>query len=172
MDAFINAIRAVSRACGVIAVLLLTAGMLVVCQQVFMRYVLNASTIWQTEFVTYSIVAATFIGSPYVLLRRGHVNVDLIPLYSSHKVRVVLALLAAGAALAFCLALAWSSIHLWHEAWTNNWKTATVWAVPQWIVYLPMAVGISLLCLQYIADILALLTGRALPFGLEPGERP
>jgi TRAP-type C4-dicarboxylate transport system permease small subunit len=56
-------------------VLLLTAGMLVTCQQVFMRYVLNASTVWQTEFVTYSIVAATFLGSPYVLMRRGHVNV-------------------------------------------------------------------------------------------------
>jgi TRAP-type C4-dicarboxylate transport system permease small subunit len=49
--------------------------MLVTCQQVFMRYVLNASTVWQTEFVTYSIVAATFLGSPYVLMRRGHVNV-------------------------------------------------------------------------------------------------
>ena len=48
---------------------------------VFVRYVLNQNTIWQTDFVTYSLVAATFIGSPYVLMTRGHVNVDVLPLY-------------------------------------------------------------------------------------------
>ena len=56
--------------------------MVVVCQMVFVRYVLNQTTIWQTDFVTYSLVAATFIGSPYVLLTRGHVNVDVLPLLS------------------------------------------------------------------------------------------
>src|SRR2546423_11206786 len=35
---------------------------------VFVRYVLNQNTIWQTDFVTWSLVAATFVGSPYVLL--------------------------------------------------------------------------------------------------------
>ena len=48
---------------------------------VFVRYVLNQNTIWQTDFVTWSLVGATFIGSPYVLLTRGHVNVDVLPHY-------------------------------------------------------------------------------------------
>ena len=30
---------------------------------VFIRYVLNENTIWQTDFVTFSLVAATFIGA-------------------------------------------------------------------------------------------------------------
>ncbi len=47
---------------------------------VFVRYVLNQNTIWQTDFVTWSLVAATFVGSPYLLLTRGHVNVDVLPL--------------------------------------------------------------------------------------------
>jgi len=172
MESFINTIKKLSQAFGVMAVLLLAAAMLVVCQQVFMRYVLGASTVWQTEFVTYAIVAATFIGSPYVLLRRGHVNVDLVPLYLPHKARMVLALVASVAALLFCLALAWTSYELWHEAWVGNWRTPTVWALPLWIAYLPMALGIGLLCLQYIADILALVSGRDMPFGLKPGEHP
>ena len=58
---------------------------------VVMRYILNESTVWQTEFTTYSIVGATLIGSPYVLLRRGHVNVDLLPLYLPHRARLALA---------------------------------------------------------------------------------
>ena len=34
------------------------------CQMVFVRYVLDGSTVWQTEFVIYAIVAATFLGAP------------------------------------------------------------------------------------------------------------
>ena len=54
---------------------------------VFVRYVLNQNTIWQTDFVTWSLVAATFIGSPYLLLTRGHVNVDVLPLYLGPRAR-------------------------------------------------------------------------------------
>ncbi len=42
------------------------------------RYVFNLSTSWQTEFVIYSLAGGTFIGCPYVLLKKGHVNVELI----------------------------------------------------------------------------------------------
>ena len=73
--------RRISQLCGFIAAALIAVGVLVVCQMVFVRYVLNENTIWQTDFVTYCLVAATFIGSPYVLLTRGHVNVDVLPLY-------------------------------------------------------------------------------------------
>mgnify|MGYP003693606893 FL=1 len=62
---------------------------------VFVRYVLNQNTIWQTDFITYCLIAATFIGSPYVLLTRGHVNVDVLPLYLGPRGRFWLALFAA-----------------------------------------------------------------------------
>lgn len=169
MTLFINAIQRLSRLCGVIAAVLLAAAVLVVCEMVVLRYFLNASTIWQTEFVTYSLVAATFIGSPYVLLLRGHVNVDLLPLYLSHRARVLLALLAATGGLAFSLVMAWTGYELFHEALAGGWRTDTVWALPLWIPYLPLPLGIGLLALQYVADILCIATGREMPFGLKPG---
>ena len=139
---------------------------------VVMRYVLNESTVWQTEFVTYSIVGATLIGSPYVLLRRGHVNVDLLPLYLSHGARMVLAFLASFVALGFCAALAYTGAELWYEAWAGGWTTDSIWRLPLWIAYAPIPVGVGLLCLQYVADILCLMTGREMPFGLQPGDQP
>ena len=81
MDRFISGVHTISRVCGTVAALCLVSGCVVVCQLVVMRYALGASTVWQNEFVTYAIVAATLIGSPYVLLTRGHVNVDLLPHY-------------------------------------------------------------------------------------------
>src|SRR6266705_4574310 len=69
----------VSQACGIFAAGLIGAAVLVVCHMVFVRYALNHNTIWQTDFTIYSLIGATFIGSPYVLLTRGHVNVDVLP---------------------------------------------------------------------------------------------
>jgi TRAP-type C4-dicarboxylate transport system permease small subunit len=170
MDAFINATKMLSRAAGMVAAALLVAALVVVCQQVVIRYILGQSTVWQTEFVTYAIVAATFVGSPNVLLLRGHVNVDLVPLALGHRARLVLDIVASTAALLFWLVLVWSSWLLWHEAWASGWTGSTVWAPRLWIVYLPMLVGVALLCLQYVANIAALLTGREMPFGLKPGD--
>ncbi len=172
MDLFIDNVKRLSRLCGVVAALLLAAAVLVVCQMVMLRYFLNASTIWQTEFVIYALVAATFIGSPHVLLERGHVNVDLLPLYLGHRARVALALVASAAALVFALIVAWTGWELWHDAWSGGWRTDTVWELPLWIAYLPLPLGIGLLALQYVADILCLATGREMPFGLDPEERP
>ena len=52
----------------------------ITCQMIFVRFVLNGSTVWQTEAVVFLIVAATLIGLPFVRQLRGHVNVNLIPL--------------------------------------------------------------------------------------------
>ena len=52
----------------------------ITCQMIFVRFVLNGSTVWQTEAVVFLIVAATLIGLPFVQQLRGHVNVNLIPL--------------------------------------------------------------------------------------------
>ncbi|MDA0340413.1 MAG: TRAP transporter small permease [Proteobacteria bacterium] len=172
MDFFINSVKFLSRMAGITAATLVGAAIIVVCQMVLMRYVLNASTIWQTEFVIYSLVGATLIGSPYVLLVKGHVNVDLLPLYFGARGRFVLALLASFGGLIFCGLLGWTGWELFYEALTKGWRTDTVWSLPLWIPYSALPLGIGLLSLQYVADILALLTGREMPFATldETGE--
>lgn len=167
MNAFIAAVRRLSQASGVLAVVLLLAAVVAVCHLVFVRYALGQSAIWQHEFVTFSLIGSTFLGSPYVLMVRGHVNVDLLPLYLGARGRFALALVASGLSLAFCVALVWSGYFWWHEAWANDWHAETVWAPRLWIPYLALPLGIGLLALQYVADILALLTGRAMPFAMD-----
>ncbi len=153
MRIYIRIVDALSRAAGIVAMLLLAAAIIVVCEMIFMRYMLKASTIWQTEFVIYSLMAATFIGSPYVLLYRGHVGVDLLPNALGRRGRFVLDLIASGLSLAFCLILAWSSYGYFHEALVEGWRTDTVWHLPLWIPLFPLPLGMALLSLQYVAEI-------------------
>jgi len=133
---------------------------------VFVRYVLNQHTIWQTDFVTWSLVAATFVGSPYLLLTRGHVNVEVLPLYLGARNRYWLALASIAMSLAFCITMAVLTAHLWLQAWEQRWVSDTMWRARLWIPYSAMPIGLGILTLQYIADLYALLSGREPPFGI------
>ncbi|WP_428099838.1 TRAP transporter small permease subunit [Candidatus Rariloculus sp.] len=166
MERLADSVHRLSGFFGVVAAICLAAACLAVCQMVFVRYVLNASTVWQTEFVLYAVVAATLIGSPYVLATRGHVNVDLLSHYLGRRARRIAELFAATLGIVFCAVVAWSGWRYFYEAWTEGWVTESVWAPPLWIILLPLPLGLGLLVVQYVVDILCLLTGH------EVGEPP
>jgi TRAP-type C4-dicarboxylate transport system permease small subunit len=171
MDVFIKTVRLVSQACGIFAASLIAIGVFVVCEEVFERSVLGTNTIWQTDFVTNCLLAATFVGSPYVLMTRGHVNVDVVPLHSGPRLRYGLALFSILLGLAFVAVMAVLGYNFWHEAWANNWRSNTVWRERLWIPYLAMPVGLVLLALQYVVELICLVTGREPPFGIK-GDKP
>ena len=170
MDIFIRGTKLLSQLCGIFAAALIVAAVAIVCQMVFIRYVLNDNTIWQTDFVTYSLVAATFIGGPYVLMTKGHVNVDVLPIYAGPTLRWWLALTAIAISLAFAVVMTWLTFQFWYEAWENNWRSDSMWRARLWIPYSAMPFGLGVLALQYIADLISLLSGREPPFGIEPGK--
>lgn len=156
MRGFVAAVSLVSRITGVVAGVLLFTAVLSVSHMVFVRYVLGQSTVWQTEYTTYAIVAATFLGAPWTLLVRGHVNVDLLPLAAGRRGRIVLEALSSLAALVFVLLLAYSAWFFFDEAWTFSWRSETVWSVPLWMPVAPMFFGTALLALQYVAELVRL----------------
>lgn len=167
MDSFVRAIRRVSQLCGIVAAGLIALSVLVVCEMVFVRYILNHNTIWQTDFVTWSLVAATFIGSPYLLLSRGHVNVDVLPQYFRGRKRWWLAFLSITMSLAFCLLVTVLAAHFWLQAWENRWVSESMWRARLWIPYGAMPIGLGILTLQYVADLYCLIAGREPPFGIK-----
>ena len=167
MAVLARVISNLSRLCGAIAMLLLASSVLVVCHMVVVRYILGWSTVWQTEFSVYAVVASTFIGSPYVLLQRGHVGIDLLPNAAGPLGKYILELIAGLVSLAFCAVLAWSGWHHFQEAWSGSWTTESVWALPLWIPLLPLPLGIGILCLQYVVELWNL--GRS---GHEPSLVP
>lgn len=162
---FIRSVGVLSRLGSLLAILLLVAAVIVVCQMVVMRYLLNASTVWQTEFVVYALVAATFLGSAHVLVEKGHVGVDLLPVALGGRWQTGLEILGGLLSIAFLAILGWSGWNYFHEAWAGNWTTDTVWALPLWIPLLPLPLGVGLLVLQYVAEILKIVQGGHLQTG-------
>jgi TRAP-type C4-dicarboxylate transport system permease small subunit len=166
MDAYIRAVAFLSRIAGVAAAFLIGFAVLVICDMVVERYVFNHTTIWQIDVVTYSIVAATFIGSAYVLMTRGHVNVDVLPLHVGPRARYWLALFTIILGFGFVIVLFVLCTAYWYEAWSKNWHSDTVWRATLWVPYLAMPIGLGLLVLQYAAELICVVTGRTPPFGI------
>lgn len=166
---WVQAVYAVSRALGVFAAGLIVLAVVVVCHMVFVRAVLGQSSIWQTEFTTFSILGATFLGAPYILLTRGHVAVDILPMMVQARARRVLYLLGSSVAVAFCGLFFYASLSWWYETWTTGHTTATIWRARLWIPHLCVPIGMGMLCIQYLTEIWLVLTRREEPYGLTPG---
>lgn len=152
--AYIRLMDMLSGSTAVLATALLLAGVLAVCHMIFMRYALGQSTVWQTEFAVFSITGAMLLGAPYVLMTGGHVAVTVLPDALGGWLKKTMLLLASLAGLSFCVALAYAAWLYVLEAWHGGWTTGSVWNPPLWPALLPMAIGISLLALQYVAEIL------------------
>lgn len=165
------AVQAISRALGVLSAMMILVSIGVICQMVFVRTVLGESSIWQTEFVMYSMVAATFLGAPYILLTRGHVAVDILPLMASPTYRRLLHLIGSLIALGFCGLFLYAAVPWWLEAYDSNLTTSSIWRARLWIPYLSVPVGLGILCLQYLAEVWLVMTQREHPFGLAPDDR-
>ena len=163
----IRGIGWISTVCGWIAAGMIFASVLITCQMIIVRFVLRQSTIWQTETVIYLMIGATMLGLPYVQKLRGHVNVDLLPLYLRGWPRKVLAVVVLISGIAVLAVMTWYSFENWLEAWQRGWRSSSVWGPPLWIPYAALPLGIGLFILQLFADLLGLLSGLDKPFGLE-----
>lgn len=166
LEAFIGIVDRISRLSGAVAAGLIALGVLVICDVVIERYLLNRTTIWQIDVVTYCIVSATFVGSAYVLMTRGHVNVDVLPLHFGPRARYWLAVCTMSVAIAFCVVLLALCSAYWYQAWSGNWRSDTVWRARLWIPLASMPIGLALLVLQYAVELIRVLTRRTPPFGI------
>ncbi len=153
----LRAIGAISTACGVLASFMILASVLITCQMIWVRFVLTKSTVWQTEAVIYLMIGATLIGLPYVQKLRGHVSVDLLETMLPPRMRrglAIFTLVVTTLMMGVMLFYAWEMFHL---AWSRGWKSETVWAVPLWIPYISVPLGLFLFLLQVLSDLLALI---------------
>lgn len=154
LRAYVHSCDYISQALGIFAGLVLVLGVLVVCHMTFVRYVLGHSTVWQTEFATYAIAASMLLGSAYVLRTGGHVSVNILVNATKGTLQKALKLTASLVGLAFCIALAYAFCLYLLEAYHEQWTTGTTWNPKLWPAILPMALGSTMLSLQYIAEIL------------------
>jgi len=146
--------------------------MLIICYGVFLRYVLGASTVWQTELAVYFLMFAAFVGGAYGLKHGDHVKLDVVVNRLPGRARLLVNLVAAALGFLFVAIIGVLSFELWWDAVQTGRRSSTAWNIPLGYPYFMLPLGMTLMALQYlviVAEILRrFISGEA--SGPMPGE--
>jgi TRAP-type C4-dicarboxylate transport system permease small subunit len=158
--AFSRAVKAVNLATGIIGGLLILLSCIVITNEVIWRYFLRHPHTWNLELNIFLLIGATFLAASYTQMRRGHVGTEVLETIMParwNRWRIL-----TGDTLSLLL-LAFLAVKVWQydwRAWSEGWTTDSVWAPPLWVPFTLMAVGLTLIVLEYIVQIVEKLAGR------------
>jgi TRAP-type C4-dicarboxylate transport system permease small subunit len=133
---------------------------LILTYSVVSRYFFKIPTDWQDEASVFMLIGVTFFSAAYVQSFRGHIGIEFLSSILPAKINALRLLLVDVISCAFCGFFSWKSWTLFHEAWVDGQTTSSTFAPPLWIPYAMMALGMSLLSLQIVLQILAMLTQK------------
>lgn len=118
------------------------------------RYVFAAPTIWATELAEMLFGAYVMLSGGYLLVHKGHVNVDIIYGRFSRRTRAIVDIITSVLFFAFLLVLLKEGWGLAADA-VSRWETShSAWNPPVWPLKLTVPVGAGLLFLQGLCKLI------------------
>lgn len=161
---------------GYLSGVLVLVSMLVISYAALLRYIVGASTIWQTELVTYLLMFAAFCGAAYGLQHGDHVKIDIVVTRLPPRVQRIVRLVAAVLGCCFVAVVAVMAFEMWWETTEAGRRSGSGWNPPLTYPHLILPVGMTLLTLQYLVVIAGIVTeirhGGATTARPEPAHRP
>jgi len=155
-----DALTATNLWLGYLAGLLVAVSAVLLTGEVLARYIFNAPSDWSLELCILMLIAATFMAAGHTLAAKAHVNIDIVDHLMSGALnhwRLLLADLGAAGLCGFVAVNAW---RLTGIAWSEGWVSNSTWGPKLWIPFSLIALGMSLLALQYLVQIV---DGRLAP---------
>jgi TRAP-type C4-dicarboxylate transport system permease small subunit len=135
---------------GWVAAFCMAAAALIVTEGVIVRKVLGISTIWQIEASVFLLIFTVFAGAPFVQKNEHHLNVDLLIIHLSPRIREIVLIAVSILSCLIAGLLAWYAWPMWWESVIGNEHSESLWGPPLWIPYLFLPLGMTLLFFQYI----------------------
>lgn len=148
-----KALGAVSRGGDVFARFILVVMMLLICADVFGRYVIRHPIVGAYEFSEFFMSAIVFAALAYTQLHKAHVRVDLVYERLPSNLQSAMAIFNTLLALGFFLLITWRGGAAVLMAWELNDRTAGLIRIPLWPAKAIVPLGSGLLCFQFIIDI-------------------
>lgn len=151
---FLYAVDNLNEWMGMVAAWLFIPLTLLIVYDVFLRYVLNAPTIWAWDVNVQLMGAFVALGGGYTLLHGGHVCVDILTSKMPSRKKAILDASTSLLSIFGLAILFWRvSIYAWQAVITQEHFTST-WYPPIYPLKVIIALGIGAMFLQAIATFL------------------
>lgn len=134
--------------------ILIALMMLTVVYDVVARLVFRAPTLWVIDVNEYLLVYVTFIPAAWILLRDGHVKVELVVQRLGPRGQHVMGLISNFIGLVYCVILTWQGWLVTWQAYVNGYRFSTALAAPQWPIYAIIPLGAAWLGLAFLFKLL------------------
>jgi TRAP-type C4-dicarboxylate transport system permease small subunit len=119
------------------------------------RYLFKIPSDWQDEMSIFLLVGATFLSAAWVQQARGHVGIQALGALLSPRADSIRRRASDLATFAFCSFFSWKSWTLLFEAIHEHQTSNSSWGAPLWIPYGAMALGMTTLALQLLAQLIS-----------------
>ena len=166
MKSILTAIDSISEWSGKVVSWLVVGFGLVILYEVVSRYIFNAPTTWAMEISQALYGAWAVLLGAYILREGGHVNVDIIYVRFSPRVKAIVSLFTWLIFFLWVGVMMWKGLELgWHSLMIGE-REASTFGIPLYPVKLCIPLGAFLLLLQglagYIRNAHFAITGREL----------
>lgn len=155
MNLLIRSIERVTGSIGILASFALVPLVLATCYEVFVRYAMNAPTIWAYE-VGYILTGSHFLlGMAYTLQTGDHIRIDVFSEKFSPTTRKILDLLGYAVTLPLMLWLTYALFQYLAIGYERNEHSGqSALNMPVWPFRVVFLVAFTLFALQILAEIL------------------
>ncbi len=148
----------------VLAGILLTIQMLIVCLEVVLRYFFNSPTVWVVEISSYIVLWVPLLSAAWVLRHDGHIRMDMLINNVNPKFRSILVGTTYITSAAICLIITWFGVKIVIELFQTNYLTQSVLMLPKWPIMAIIQLRFFLLFIEFLIIFIKLpATKNALP---------
>jgi TRAP-type C4-dicarboxylate transport system permease small subunit len=135
---------------GIIVLFLLLA----VCFATLSRYLFNEPFSFLIDYSSYSLLFIAFLGSPWLLQRRGHVSIDMAVNALPTKIRPVWCAVIDLVVACISAVICYIGVSLTYTNIVNHVVVADFLSTPKWILMIPIPVSSFFLAVQSLRNMI------------------
>ncbi len=140
----------------VLAGILLTIQMLIVCIEVVLRYFFNSPTVWVVEISSYIVLWVPFLSAAWVLRHGGHIRMDMLISNVNPNFRSILVGITYITSAVICLIITWFGVKIVIELFQTNYLTQTVLMLPKWPIMAIIPFSFFLMFIEFLIKFIKL----------------
>lgn len=145
-------VRIVRHALEAAVAIVVASYAVIICTQVFYRYVLNSSLIWSEELVRFGLLWGVMLGAGLASDRNAHIAIDPLRDFVRPSAYRIISFCSSLLILVFCAIVAWYG---WEYSYRIRFMTSPASQIPMMYVYAAIPVGCLLMAFFCIVHLVS-----------------